>query len=377
MVARVKIAFVSTVLHFPWGGADTLWTRAAEAAAARGDSLFLSLSPLTAAHPRIRALLAAGATLDLRTPTSPRLSLADRTLRKLGRPTPTADRALADALEKFAPDLVVFSHGGAYDLLQFPAVLAALRRRHMSWRAICNWQAEHPLLNADDLERIREAFASADLIAFVSTRNLAITRRHLLLPLPNAVVVHNPLRWSPADVSSWPAAPEARLATVSRLDSGKGIHLLLHALAEANPSLPPWRLQVFGHGPQENELRALVAHLALGDRVAFRGHVGSLREIWADNHLLCAPAIDDGVPMTLPEALLCERPVLSTRVGGAEDWITPQETGYLCPAATVPFLAEALAHALADHAHWPAFGAAARPATLARYRPDDYLRLIA
>ena len=63
----MRIAFVSTILSYPWGGADFLWTRAAEAAADGGDSLLLSLSPDTAAHPRIVALQSRGARLHLRT----------------------------------------------------------------------------------------------------------------------------------------------------------------------------------------------------------------------------------------------------------------------------------------------------------------------
>jgi len=372
----MKVAFISTILHYPWGGADTLWTRAAEAAAARRDELFLAISPLTVESPRVRALVASGATLHLRQALSTRLSFGDRLLRKFGRPA-HSESALVTALARFQPDLVVFSQGGTYDLLQHPVLVAWLVANKIPYRLIANWQAEHPVLNADDLTRIRGALAGADLLAFVSTRNLAITRRHLLAPLPRAVVVHNPLRWAPADVSPWPDAAEARLASVSRLDAGKGIHLLLHALAESAATLPPWRLHIFGTGPQEAELRDLIAYLSLGDRVALRGHVGSLREIWADNHLLCAPALDDGVPMTIPEALLCERPVLSTCVGGAEDWIESGRTGYLCPFAMVPLLAATLHSALNERERWPAYGAAARPAALALYRPDDYLGLIA
>ena len=40
----MRIAFYSTILHYPWGGADTLWTRAAEEAAERGDALWISVA---------------------------------------------------------------------------------------------------------------------------------------------------------------------------------------------------------------------------------------------------------------------------------------------------------------------------------------------
>lgn len=372
----MRIAFISTILSYPWGGADTLWTHAAEAAVVRGDRLLLSLSPMTAGHPRVETLVAQGAELHLRAASPAFPSLATRLGRKFGVARPV-DAGLIARLARFSPDLVVFSQGGTYDLLQHPDLVVWLREKRIPFRVIANWQTEHPALTDPDLSFIRSAFAGADRLFFVSERNLAVTRRHLLAPLGNAGVLHNPLRWQTTDVSPWPAAREVRLATVSRLDPGKGLHLLLHALAEAGSSLPAWRLEIFGQGPQEAALRGIITHLGLGDRATLRGHVGSLLEIWAANHLLCAPAIDDGVPMTIPEAMLCARPVLATCVGGAEDWITHRHTGYLCPAATVPLLVASLREACNSASRWRELGAAAHNSALARYLPDDFLALIA
>ena len=35
----MKLAFISTILGYPWGGADTLWTHAAEAASSPASDL--------------------------------------------------------------------------------------------------------------------------------------------------------------------------------------------------------------------------------------------------------------------------------------------------------------------------------------------------
>lgn len=371
----MRIAFISTILNYPWGGADTLWTRAAEAACARGDAILLCLSPLTAAHPRIRTLVASGCRLHLRSIPPEFPSFSTRLLRSL-RFYPPPETDILRAVRDFAPELVIFSQGGTYDLLMHPSLAAWLRACGVPYRVVANWQTEHPTLSSAEQAQVREALLDAELLAFVSRRNLEATQRHLLATLPRARVLHNPLREDHTP-QPWPGSPELHLATVSRLDPSKGIHLLLHALAESTAALPPWRLEIFGIGPQESVLREIIAHLGLGVRATLRGHVGSLREIWANNHLLCAPALDDGVPMTIPEAMLCARPVLSTRVGGAEDWIEPDHTGFLCPAATVPLLREALVEAARAFPRWTAMGAEAREAAIAIYRPDDYLQLLA
>ena len=371
----MKIAFISTILGYPWGGADTLWTRAAEAASERGDELLVSVSPEVAASPRITALVARGARLVARTPAAPPKTIGARVARKIGKLGGRTDPLVA-ALQEFRPGLVIVSLGGTYDLIHYPALVDWFAASGSRFRLIANWQQETPVLSEADRQLAHRSLALADQVRFVSTRNLLVTRRHLLDPLPKAGVIQNPLRWTPADVSPWPASSTARLATVSRLDIGKGIQLLLHALA-ALPSRDAWQLNIYGRGPAENYLRATVNHLRLSDRVIFRGYVNGLRSIWAENQLLVSPSLEDGVPMTIPEAMLCARPVLSTAVGGAEDWLTDDVSGFLCPAPTLPLLTATLARALAAQSRWPAMGEAAAASAPRRYLPDDFLQLLA
>ncbi len=369
----MKIAFISTILGYPWGGADTLWTNAAEAASERGDSLLLSVSPAVAAHPRIVALQQRGAQLCLRThPAAP--TLATRALRKFGFNSPGAEKIFA-ALAEFRPDRVIFSLGGTYDLVLHPAWLDWLEATHTPYHLIANWQQEHPVLEPVSLHLARRALKGAERIYFVSTRNRAVTRRHLLEALPQASVVQNPLRWRPADVTPWPESTTAHLATVARLDHGKGIRLLLHSLAELESEID-WRLAIYGQGPDEESLRDAVDSLGLTKRVTFRGYVKELAAIWREQQLFVSPAIDDGVPMTIPEAMLCARPVLATCVGGAEDWIQHGRTGFLCPAPTVPLLSATLSEAFAARARWPQMGTDASVAAVEHYRPDDYRQLL-
>ncbi|MDI1247259.1 MAG: glycosyltransferase family 4 protein [Lacunisphaera sp.] len=371
----MRIAFISAILHYPWGGADTLWTHAAEAASGRGDRLLLSVSTAVAEHPRISALIRAGAEVVVRDPPPARASLGARVLRQLGLAR-SADAHLIEALRRFRPEVVVFSQGGTYDLILHKELAVWLRGAGIKHRLVANWQEEHPQLAPADLSFIREAFASADSLNFVSTRNLTITRRHLDLPLPNARVIQNPLRWQPADVAPWPAGVTMNLATVSRLDESKGIQLLLQALVGSGDRLPDWRLNIYGVGPHEAALRALAAQTCLGDRVVFRGYAKQLRDIWAANHLMVSPAIDDGVPMTIPEAMLCQRPVLATCVGGAEDWLVHGSTGFLCSLPGVAHLSATLREAFAQRARWEEMGRTAAASATRRYQENDHLLLI-
>lgn len=371
----MKIAFVSTIVDYPWGGADFLWTRAAEAAADRGDTLLLAVSATVAEHPRVAALRARGATIQLREKETVPVTLGDRIGRRLQRLLGPTD-AVAGALAKFRPDLVVFSCGATYDLAYFPAWVDWLLASRTPFRVIANWQLENPSLAPAEQERIVRAFMAADVLCFVSTRNLEVTRRHLGHALPNACVIHNPLRWQPADTTPWPASPPWQLATVSRLDAGKGVHLLLAAAATELPRHGDWRLTIHGRGPAEADLKEQASRLGLAGHVRFAGYVPDLRAIWENNHLMVSPSIEDGVPMTIPEALLCRRPVLTTAVGGAGDWVRDGVTGFVSPATTPVAFAKTLRTAWDQRSRWEAMGETGAAEAAARYRPDDYLQLI-
>lgn len=371
----MKIAFISTIIDFPWGGADFLWTRAAEAAVERGDTVLLVVSKAVAEHSRVVALRAKGATIHLRERQTGPLSLGTKIARRLRRWAGSTD-ATVKALSQFRPDLVIFSCGATYDLAYFPAWVDWLLSARTPFRLIANWQMEKTALAPAEMERIVRLFAAADALCFVSTRNLATTRRHLQESLPRASVIHNPLRWQPTDRPAWPASPPWRLATVSRLEPGKGIGLLLQAAAQVLPRTDEWQINIHGVGPEESTLKDLVASLGLQTQVHFRGYVPELRTIWSTNHLMVSPSIEDGVPMTIPEALLCARPVLSNAVGGAEDWIHDGGSGFVSSAPKLAPFARALQNAWDQRHQWELMGRTGAVDATNRYRPDDYLQLI-
>lgn len=375
----MRIAFVSTILSYPWGGADAPWTSAAEVAIARGDRLMLAISENTSLHPRIGALVERGASLVVRAAPAGPLSLWRRAWRKrpwaLDRP-----HHLVARIRAFAPELLIFSCGGTYDPILEPALTDWLRSSGTPYRIIANFQNEHPALDEPDRVRARDILNSADRVFFVSPRNLEITRLHLLSPLPNAecihgCMVHNPLPSTP-DLP-WAEPEPWSFACIARLEPVKGVDLLFPALAAGLGSISGWRVNVYGRGPQRDYLEACARFCGISDRVSFCGFVPNLDEIWKQNHILVSPAVDEGVPMTIPEAMLRSRAVLATRVGGATEWIEPGRTGFLCDAPTVGLLSESLREAWNARLRWREMGQAAAVRARALYRPNDFERIVA
>lgn len=119
------------------------------------------------------------------------------------------------------------------------------------------------------------------------------------------------------------------LIYVGRFSPEKNLNRLVQALAEVHRQADV-KLTLVGYGPQEQELRALVAAKGLGDRVTFRGQVNQEdlpEEYWrADAFIL--PSISEPWGLVANEAMCCGLPVaLSTRCGCARDLVT-HETGW-------------------------------------------------
>jgi len=79
------------------------------------------------------------------------------------------------------------------------------------------------------------------------------------------------------------------------------------------------------------------------------------------------PTLADSGPLMIPEAMLCERPVVAYRMGGAADWIHPGETGFLAEAADPSALARAIEAML--QADRESMGHAARTHALSLHEP--------
>jgi glycosyltransferase involved in cell wall biosynthesis len=371
----VKIAFISTIRGYPWGGADAVWTKAAESALDRGDGVLIASTDLLLTHPRISGLLKRGVIWSKRLRTDQVVSPIARRFEVLKRRFLPAEPLVA-ALRRFRPDLVVFSCGGTYDLMVELPLVSWLRANRVPYRIIANWQREHPALGQHDRQQALQSLDGADAIFFLSQRNLDATRRHLIAPLHHASVVQIPLREDITEAAPWPTSREVGLVAIGRLEPVKGFDQLLHALHAAIGQESDWRCTIFGRGPELQALEQTAAALKLNDRVRFGGYVSAAAEIWANHHLFISCAFDEGVPMTIPEAMLAGRPALATCVGGAEKWIHDGETGYLCAAPTLELLASSVARAWRERSRWQEMGTKARSAAMQQYQPSDYLKVI-
>ena len=135
------------------------------------------------------------------------------------------------------------------------------------------------------------------------------------------------------------------LVSVGALTPGKGQRLAVHALVE----LPGVHLALVGAGPEENNLRKLVARTGLGDRVHFLGQVAHdiLPALLSAADAMVLPSASEGLANAWIEALACGTPLVISDVGGAREVVTRPDAGRLV-ARDPKAIATAVRELLAD-----------------------------
>lgn len=123
------------------------------------------------------------------------------------------------------------------------------------------------------------------------------------------------------------------IGTVARLAEHKGHDDILDALRDDLRSHPDWKLLWVGDGWWRERLLARVEALGLHDRVVTTGLVPQERvpAMMRAMDVLLHPSYREGLPRTVPQALLCGVAPVAYDVDGTREVCRPGETGVLVP----------------------------------------------
>jgi glycosyltransferase involved in cell wall biosynthesis len=154
------------------------------------------------------------------------------------------------------------------------------------------------------------------------------------------------------------------VGTITRLVPGKGVEVLLDCFPALAREYPEAVLLIVGAGPLEAEFKAQAQRLGLGEQVIFTGARSDMPAVYSALDVFVLASFDEGMPMTVLEAMSSARSVVATRVGGIPLLIRDGENGRLIEARDAAALTAALRENLADAALRQARGAAARETIL-------------
>ena len=138
---------------------------------------------------------------------------------------------------------------------------------------------------------------------------------------------------------------------MGRLDERKSPDVLLHAAARTLSAHPDARF-IFGGDGDVPAYERLARELGICDRCSFIGWVAGEEksEAFRNSSIFCLPSKNEGMPMSVLEAMSYGLATLATPVGGVPQVISDGVDGFLFPIGDVAALTERLDLLMSDMA---------------------------
>jgi glycosyltransferase involved in cell wall biosynthesis len=140
---------------------------------------------------------------------------------------------------------------------------------------------------------------------------------------------------------------------VGRLESVKGVDVLIRAMEDVATVIPSAQLLVVGDGSERQSLQQLSERLGLADHITFAGWLppAGVRNSYRAAQVVAIPSVwPENLPTVAIEALATGRPIVGSDIGGIPELIVDGLTGMLVEPRDSGALASCLAEVLSDTA---------------------------
>lgn len=128
-----------------------------------------------------------------------------------------------------------------------------------------------------------------------------------------------------------PASSPA-LGIVAALRPEKNHELFLQCAARTLEKIPDAHFVIAGDGPRRGDLEAIAAEKSISDKIHFLGSVSDIPGVLSMLDVFALTSHNEASPVSILEALSCNRPVVATDVGSIKESVIHGTTGYLCEA---------------------------------------------
>jgi len=143
--------------------------------------------------------------------------------------------------------------------------------------------------------------------------------------------------------------PESRaIGYAGRIDRVKRLDLLLKGFSGALAQHSNAHLIIIGEGGQRTKLEELAASLGISQAVTWTGFRKDMPRMLAALDIYVQTSVNEGLSLSILEAMAAGKPVIATNVGGAQEVLTHQETGILIPPESASAIKAAITDLL-DH----------------------------
>lgn len=197
----------------------------------------------------------------------------------------------------------------------------------------------------DDVETQAKKYLNARKVIFCSEQNKRQLETQLDIRLTNSEINYNPFPLRLEDPPEYPKSDEMRLAFVaSQSIIHKGHDILFEVLSQKKWKDRNIRITLYGGGHHQETVKRLIRYYNLSS-IQVKGFVNGKDEIWKENQGLILCSRMEGMSLALLESLAYSRVPIVTALGGAEEVIKDNETGFIAKYPTPESIDDALERA--------------------------------
>jgi glycosyltransferase involved in cell wall biosynthesis len=223
-----------------------------------------------------------------------------------------------------------------------------------------------PIRVATSYLREKALWRSADRIAAVSSSVVSDLTTRYGIPNSKVRLVYNgvdPDLFKPGEHPDVPIASALKgkkvVLYVGHFGLRKGIPVLIEAMKSVEKEVKDVMLLCIGgvptwlpRGEYLDYLKQLVAKNELEGKVAFLGSIPQeeLPAYYCLSDLFVLPSYYEAFPKVLVEAMACEKPVISSKMGGTSDSVEDGLNGFLVPFGSSKEIADKMILLLQDEA---------------------------
>ncbi len=165
------------------------------------------------------------------------------------------------------------------------------------------------------------------------------------------------------------------LVSVATLTDCKGHRYLLDAMKIVVDKVPKAVLALVGDGELNRSLHSQVEELGLQSHVRFLGYRQDAADLIKGADVFVLASHTEGLCNSVIEAMLAQRPIVTTTVGGLQDLIAAdgpddEPVGWMTKPRDAISLAQTILHVLGSPDAWEEMGRRARRRALARFTSD-------
>lgn len=158
----------------------------------------------------------------------------------------------------------------------------------------------------------------------------------------------------------------------------KGVDILLDAISKCmlDKKCQHYKFYIAGVGEEELSLKTKTNDMQLGGSVSFLGWVNDLerKELLCESRALILPSYNEGLPMSILEALSFGVPVIATSVGSIGEAIKNGHNGFMVDAGNSDMLAECIKKiGMMDEKKWGTMSNNSRDVILEKFSSKKYI----